>query len=74
LDVARAKTASLDPPPDLSPLLVRTAAVMALAAEKDAKRGKPLAASLVAAGDVNPDIAAAAASFGIKTKAPAPAK
>ena len=71
---ARGRVASVDPPPDLAPLLVRRAAAMALAAIKDQKRGKPLVASLLAAGDTNPDVITAAKALGMPVPAAAGAK
>ena len=66
---ARGKVSSIDLPPDLAPLLVRRAAAMALGAIKDQKRGKPLVASLLAAGDLNPDVIAAAKALGMPVPA-----
>jgi len=72
LDEARGRTAQLDVPPALSPLSFRVMAAMSLAAMKDKKRAEPAVKALLAAGNADPDLLAAAASIGIK--APAPAK
>ncbi len=67
---AKGRVSSLDPPPDLAPVLVRRAAAMALGAVKDQKRGKPLVTALLAAGDTNPDVVAAAKGLGMTVPTP----
>jgi len=73
LDDARGRTAQLDVPPALAPLPFRVMAAVSLAAMKDKKRAEPAIKALLATGNLDPDVLAAAASIGIKTAA-APAK
>ncbi|MEO8876030.1 MAG: hypothetical protein ABI461_10610, partial [Polyangiaceae bacterium] len=64
-DEARAKVSSVDPPPDLPPLPARLVAGAALGKMADRRRGPAYIRSLIEAGAVNPDVAAAANTFGI---------
>ena len=66
LEEARAKVSSIDPPPDLAPLTARIVAAMSLGKIQDRRRGPPAVRALIAQGVINPDIAAAAAPFGIR--------
>ena len=68
LDEARGRTAQLDVPPALSPLAFRVMTAVSLAAMKDKKRAEPAIAGLLAAGVLDPDLLAAAASLGVKVK------
>ncbi len=70
---ARSALASEDAPKD-APLPIRMYAVMAYGAAKDARRGNELAKSVVQAGAVTPDVAAAAERLGLGKVAPAPAR
>ncbi|MGH7328575.1 MAG: hypothetical protein ACREJX_09520, partial [Polyangiaceae bacterium] len=63
VEEARAKVASIDPPPDLAPLTARIVAGMSLGKMQDRRRGAPYIHSLVNDGVVNPDIAAAGAAL-----------
>lgn len=63
---ARAKVSSLDPPPELAPLTARIVAGMSLGKMGDRHRGAPYVRSLIDAGVVNPDIAAAASPLGVR--------
>jgi predicted Zn-dependent protease len=67
LDEARGRTAQLDAPPALTPLLLRVMVAVSLAAMKDKKRADPAIKELLAAGILDPDLLAAAVSIGIKT-------
>ncbi len=67
LDEAKGRTAQLDFPPALAPMPFRVLAAVSLAAMKDKKRAEPAVKGLLAAGCIDPDLLAAAASLGIKT-------
>ena len=72
---ARAKTSSLEPPPQAAPLLAREIAAVALGAMKDRRRGQDYVKELVTSGALNPDTAAAAGALGLKiTERPATRK
>jgi predicted Zn-dependent protease len=64
-DEARAKVSSVDPPPDLAPLPAKMIAGAALGKMADRRRGPSFIHSLIDAGAINPDVAAAANVFGI---------
>ena len=63
---ARAKTASLEPPPGAAPLVAREIAAVAFGAMKDRRRGQDYVKDVVTSGAFNPDTAAAAAAVGLK--------
>lgn len=65
VDEARAKASSVDPPPDLAPLPAKMIAGAALGKMSDRRRGPSFIHSLIDAGAINPDVAAAANVFGI---------
>lgn len=66
VDEARAKASAVDPPPDLAPLPSRLLAGAALGKLSDRRRGPAYIRSLIDAGAVNPDVAAAASVFSIR--------
>jgi hypothetical protein len=63
-DAARAKVASLDPPPAGAPFEARVMAAAALGALKDRRRGGDYVHDLLATGNLNPDLVAAALALG----------
>lgn len=63
-DAAKAKLATLDPPPAGTPFEARVVAAAALGAIKDRKRGSDYVRELLATGSLNPDLTAAAVSLG----------
>lgn len=63
---AKAKVATVDPPPALAPLLARQVAASALGAMRDHGRGPEYTNQLVGAGIANPDMRAAGKPFGIQ--------
>lgn len=63
---ARARTASIDPPPPGSPLEARIVAASALGAMKDRRRGVEYVKDVLAAGAADPDLVAAALSLGLR--------
>jgi hypothetical protein len=65
MDEARAKASAVDPPPDLAPLPAKMVAGAALGKMGDRRRGPSYVRSLIEAGAINPDVAAAATVFGI---------
>jgi predicted Zn-dependent protease len=65
-DEARAKASSVDPPPDLAPLPAKIIVGAALGKMGDRRRGPSFIHSLIDAGAINPDVAAAATAFGIR--------
>lgn len=66
---ARSALSTEDPPKE-APLPIRVWAVMAYGATKDARHGNELAKSVVQAGVVSPDVAAAAERLGLGKVAP----
>ncbi len=63
---ARARTASIDPPPPGAPLEARIVAASALGAMKDRRRGGDYVKDILASGLVDPDLVAAALALGLK--------
>jgi hypothetical protein len=63
LDVARAKVATLDPPPPGTALEARLIAAAAFGAMKDRRRGSAYVHDLQTAGMRNPDLVTAAQSL-----------
>ncbi len=63
---ARGKTASLEPPPQASPIPARMIAAIAFGAMKDRRRGPEYLKELFASGVINPDTAAAATALGLR--------
>jgi Flp pilus assembly protein TadD len=65
-EAARARTASIDPPPQGAPLDLRVVAASALGAMKDKKRGTDYVKDVLGSGDLQPDLVAAALSLGLR--------
>jgi hypothetical protein len=65
-EAAKGKTATLDPPPESSPLEARVVAAAALGAMKDKRRGSEYVKTLLASGVLHPDLVAAALSLGFR--------
>jgi hypothetical protein len=66
VDAAKAKIATLDPPPDGAIFGARVVAAAAFAAVKDKKRGLPYVHDLLANGSLHPDLVAAALGLGLR--------
>ena len=66
VDGARARVASLDPPPQGSPLEARVVAASALAAMKDKRRGSDYVREVFATGAGEPDLVTAAQALGLR--------
>ncbi|HEY4016659.1 MAG TPA: hypothetical protein VGM06_25155 [Polyangiaceae bacterium] len=66
VDLAKAKTASVDPPPQGTPLEVRVVAAVALGAMKDRRRGADYVKSTLAGGPLDPDLVTAALALGLR--------
>jgi tetratricopeptide (TPR) repeat protein len=65
IESAKAKTASIDPPPQGAPLEARAVAAAALGAMKDRRRGVDYVRDVLAGGGLHPDVVAAAISLGL---------
>ncbi len=65
-DAAKGRTSTLDPPPDEAAFGARLIAAAALGAMKDRKRGLPYARNVLATGNENSDLVAAALSLGLR--------
>jgi len=65
-ELARGKTASIDPPPSAAPLGARVVAAAALAAMKDKRRGTDYVRDVLKTGSLHPDLVAAALSLGLR--------
>jgi len=65
-EAAKGKTASMDPPPPAAALEARIVAAAAFAAMKDRRRGAEYVKDLLASGNLNPDLVAAALSLGFR--------
>jgi tetratricopeptide (TPR) repeat protein len=65
-DLAKARTASIDPPPPGSPLEARVVAAAALGAMKDKRRGADYVKDVLASGSLHPDLVAAALALGLR--------
>ncbi len=63
-EAAKAKLATLDPPPIGTPFEARLIAAAALGAIKDRKRGSDYVHELLATGSLNPDLTTAAVALG----------
>jgi hypothetical protein len=63
-EAAKAKLATLDPPPAGTPFEARLIAAAALGAVKDRKRGWDHVHELLATGSLNPDLTTAAVALG----------
>jgi len=63
-EAAKAKIATLDPPPAGTPFEARLVAAAALGAVKDRKRGSDFVHELLATGSLNPDLTTAAVALG----------
>jgi tetratricopeptide (TPR) repeat protein len=66
VDLAKAKTASTDPPPQGAPLDARVVAAAALGAMKDRRHGADYVKAALAGGVLHPDLVAAALALGLK--------
>jgi predicted Zn-dependent protease len=66
VDAAKARTSSIDPPPRGAPLEARVVAAAAFGAMKDRRRGFEYAKDALAAGNLHPDLVAAALSLGLR--------
>jgi hypothetical protein len=66
VEAAKAKVATLDPPPDGATFGARLVAAAAFGAMKDHKRGLPYVKELLATGSLHPDLVAAALALGMK--------
>jgi hypothetical protein len=65
-DAAKAKVATLDPPPDGSIFSARLVAAVTFGAMKEHKRGLPYVKDLLATGSLQPDLVSAALTLGMK--------
>jgi hypothetical protein len=65
-ETAKAKVATLDPPPDGAIFSARLVAAAAFGAMKDHKRGLPYVKDLLASGSLHPDLVTAALALGMK--------
>jgi hypothetical protein len=65
-EAAKARTSSIDPPPPGAPLEARTVAAAALGAMKDKRRGGDYVKDVLASGNLEPDLVAAAVSLGLR--------
>ncbi len=65
-EAAKARTASIDPPPQGAPLEARIVAASALGAMKDKRRGGDYVKDVLASGNSDPDLVAAAQSIGLR--------
>ena len=65
-DTARARVASLDPPPPGSPLEARVVVASALAAMKDKRRGGDYVKDVFSSGAGEPDLVSAAQALGLR--------
>jgi tetratricopeptide (TPR) repeat protein len=65
-DTAKARVASLDPPPSGSPLGLRVVAAAAFGAMKDKHRGAEFVKDVLSTGSIHPDLVAAALALGLK--------
>jgi predicted Zn-dependent protease len=65
IDVAKARTASIDPPPRGAALETRVVAAAAFGAMKDRRRGFEYVRDTLASGSLHPDLVAAALSLGL---------
>jgi hypothetical protein len=66
VEIAKGRTASLDPPPSGAPLGIRVVAAAALGAMKDKRRGADYVKDVLATGSTNPDLVAAALALGFR--------
>ncbi len=66
IETAKGKTASLDAPPESSPLETRVIAAAAFGAMKDKRRGIDYVKKVLATGNLHPDLVAAALSLGLR--------
>jgi hypothetical protein len=66
IDAAKAKTASIDPPPRGAALETRVVAAAAFGAMKDRRRGLEYVRDALASANLNPDLVAAALSLGLR--------
>jgi hypothetical protein len=64
VEVAKGRTASIDPPPPGAPLHARIVAAAALGAMKDRRRGGDYVRELLVGGRLHPDLVAAALALG----------
>jgi hypothetical protein len=64
VEVAKGRTASIDPPPPGAPLHARVVAAAALGAMKDKRRGGDYVREVLASGSLHPDLVAAALALG----------
>jgi tetratricopeptide (TPR) repeat protein len=65
-EIAKGRTASLDPPPAFAPLGARVVAAAAFGAMKDRKRGGDYVKEVLSTGSTNPDLVAAALALGFR--------
>jgi len=65
VDVAKGKTAMLDPPPETAPFDARVVACAAFGAMKDRRRGFEYVKDVLSTGSEHPDVVAAALSLGL---------
>jgi len=66
VEAAKGKLSSADPPPETAPLEARVVAAVAFGAMKDRRHGGDYVRGVLAAGDLHPDLVAAAVALGFR--------